>query len=74
MRTCPANYYAEPVDRTCSASCGTLYAHDLTHECVEFCPDSFADPNNHKCVDACHSLAYPNADNSTNYCVLRCPD
>lgn len=74
LEICPDTYYSEPVHRTCGLTCDPpYYALNSTHQCVVSCVDSFADPDNNRCMDACHSVAYPNADNSTNYCVFQCP-
>lgn len=77
LNQCPPNYYAEPVDRTCTTLCPSspaiYYAFNDTRECLLECKGSFADASIQRCVSSCTGLTYPNADNSTNRCVPICP-
>ncbi len=75
---CPSNYFAEPLQRTCTTFCpnssATLYyAYNTTRECLLQCKDSFAFDDTRQCVTQCSGSNYPNADNSTNKCVATCP-
>ena len=77
LAVCPDGYFSENVTRTCTALCPStpvkLFAYNGTRECMPYCNDSYADESNWKCVSQCLSVAFPNADNSTNKCVFTCP-
>jgi hypothetical protein len=80
LNQCPLTYYAEPIQRTCTALCPKIandtifyYAYNDTRECLLYCKGSFADNSNQRCVKECLSSSFPNADNSTNRCVPVCP-
>jgi len=75
---CPNTYYSDPFSRTCLTMCPSLpsrlYAYNSTRSCVSTCVNSFADDSNNICVPQCLSPSFPNSDNSTNRCVLQCPN